>query len=217
MNSDVIAPGTKPRAYSYVRFSTPEQQRGDSFRRQMVLAREYADRHGLELDDTLDLQDLGLSAYRGANAESGRLGEFLELVRAGHIPRGSYLLVESLDRLSRQKARKALRPLEDIIEAGVYVVTLFDGRVYDLESIDGTDLLIAILFMIRAHEESETKGRRLRHAWEQKRTKAANPDARVRLTAIAPAWLRAEGEGFAVIEEYASVVREGVRNFVCEA
>ena len=36
----------KPKAYSYLRFSTPEQQQGDSKRRQLDLARHYADAHG---------------------------------------------------------------------------------------------------------------------------------------------------------------------------
>lgn len=201
------SPAASPKAFSYVRFSTPDQQKGDSYRRQVTLARRYADDHGLELDDSLDLQDLGLSAFRGANAESGRLGDFLELVRNGHIPKGSYLLVESLDRLSRQTARKALRTLEDIIEGGVNVVTLFDGRIYDLRSLEGTDLLIALLFMIRANEESATKARRLRHAWEQKREKAS-ASTPSRLTSVAPAWLRPSGDGFTVIPEYADVVQE---------
>ncbi|MGN7875561.1 recombinase family protein [Roseateles sp. 22389] len=197
----------RPKAFSYVRFSTPDQQKGDSYRRQVTIARRYADQHGLDLDESLDLHDLGLSAFRGANAESGRLADFLELLRDGHIPKGSYLLVESLDRLSRQTARKALRTLEDIIEAGVNVVTLFDERIYDLKSLEGTDLLIALLFMIRANEESATKARRLRHAWEQKREQAsASPGGR--LTSLAPAWLRATDNGFVVIEEYAEVVRD---------
>jgi DNA invertase Pin-like site-specific DNA recombinase len=34
------------------------------------------------------------------------LAEFLEMVRTGLVPRGSYLLVESQDRISRQAARK---------------------------------------------------------------------------------------------------------------
>ena len=41
------------KAYSYLRFSTPEQQRGDSFRRQTSLAADYAAQHGLELDTAL--------------------------------------------------------------------------------------------------------------------------------------------------------------------
>jgi DNA invertase Pin-like site-specific DNA recombinase len=36
----------KPRAYSYLRFSTPEQAQGDSARRQIDLATRYAATHG---------------------------------------------------------------------------------------------------------------------------------------------------------------------------
>jgi hypothetical protein len=35
----------RPKAYSYLRFSTPEQRKGDSFRRQWEKAKAYADRH----------------------------------------------------------------------------------------------------------------------------------------------------------------------------
>lgn len=37
------------KAYSYLRFSTTRQVRGDSARRQLELARDYAKRKGLEL------------------------------------------------------------------------------------------------------------------------------------------------------------------------
>src|SRR5690348_8616714 len=107
----------RPKAYSYLRFSTPEQERGDSLRRQASMAEAYADKHDLELDPR-SYRDLGVSAFRGANAETGMLGEFLELVRAKTIARGSYLLVESMDRLSRAKPRKAVRLLERLCEEG---------------------------------------------------------------------------------------------------
>ncbi len=44
---------TKPRAYSYLRFSTPEQMKGDSFRRQTGLAEAYALKHELGCSDIL--------------------------------------------------------------------------------------------------------------------------------------------------------------------
>jgi hypothetical protein len=56
---------TKPRAYSYTRWSTPEQSLGDSARRQIELAKRYAGKHGLVLDDTLRLSDEGVSGFRG--------------------------------------------------------------------------------------------------------------------------------------------------------
>ena len=89
-----------PTAYSYIRFSTPEQLKGDSLRRQLDLSEKYAIENGLELDTTLKLRDLGLSAYHKVNVEKGALGVFFEAIKDGRIKRGSYLLVESLDRLS---------------------------------------------------------------------------------------------------------------------
>ena len=49
-------------------------------------------------------------------------------VNDGLVPKGSVLLVEALDRVSRQSARKAVRILEDIVEGGITVVTLNDGK-----------------------------------------------------------------------------------------
>jgi DNA invertase Pin-like site-specific DNA recombinase len=194
-----------PKAYSYLRFSTPEQIRGDSFRRQSDAAAAYARMHGLELDER-SFQDLGVSAYRGANLETGRLGEFLEAVRIGAVERGSYLLVESLDRLSRASARRAVRVLEGICDEGVKVVTLGDGRLYDSHSLDSDPMAFmwAFLVAIRANEESATKSRRLREAWKAKRGRAGER----RLTAKCPAWLRpTEGGGFEPVEDKAATVR----------
>ena len=115
------------RAYSYLRFSTPDQQRGDSFRRQTAAADAYVLKRGMTLDTELTFNDLGVSAYRGRNSETGRLGDFLQAVEDGAVPAGSFLLVESLDRISRQAARRALRVLEDIVDRDI-TVTLNDER-----------------------------------------------------------------------------------------
>src|SRR4051812_33842997 len=83
------------RAYSYERFSSTEQGKGHGLRRQIERRDAYLARRGLTLDTTLRLSDPGVSAYRGRNATDGALGVFLELVRAGRIPPGSYLIVEN--------------------------------------------------------------------------------------------------------------------------
>src|SRR5262245_49272109 len=91
------------RAYSYIRFSKRVQANGDSLRRQLEGTQAYCDRKGLLLDDGLRLHDLGVSAYRGKNADVGALATFLEAVRIGRVPKGSVLIIESLDRLSRSE------------------------------------------------------------------------------------------------------------------
>jgi DNA invertase Pin-like site-specific DNA recombinase len=206
MDSGTARTSTKQKAYSYIRFSTPEQAKGDSLDRQLRLARSYATKHQLDLDETLTFDDKGISAFRGKNAEGGRLGDFLTAVRAELVPPGSFLLVESLDRISRQSARKALRSLEAICDAGISVVTLGDEHAYTKESLDSDpmSLLMSLLIFIRANEESETKSRRLKGAWEKKRSLAAHK----RLTRRAPAWVRFNEttEKFEIIEDRAAVV-----------
>lgn len=201
------SPASRPKAYSYVRFSTPEQEKGDSLRRQTAAAEAYAQRHGLDLDDRLTFRDLGVSAFLGANEEAGRLGEFLAAVEHGDIKPGSYLLVESLDRLSRKKPRKAVRLLERICEAGITLVTLDDQRVYTEEVLDEdqTALMVALLVAMRAHEESAKKGRRVAQAWENKRTNAKTKP----LTSKAPGWLKlkADRSGFEFMPGRAEIVR----------
>src|SRR4051794_17399302 len=100
------------KAYSYIRFSTPEQLKGDSLRRQLQLSRDYALQHGLELDE--ELKDIGVSAFKGKNRTDGALGRFINLVREGKIEPGSVLLVESLDRLSRDQILAALSQFSEI-------------------------------------------------------------------------------------------------------
>lgn len=196
-----------PKAYSYLRFSTPEQSRGDSFGRQADAAKAYAERHGLVLDES-SFEDLGVSAFRGRNSDIGELGRFLEAVRDGVVEKGSYLLVESLDRISRDKPRKATNVLAEICEEDITVVTLTDGRRYDLDVIDNDPMAFMYAFMvaIRANEESETKSRRLKAAWERKRENAKD----LPITKKCPLWLVPAPEtklGFTVNRKRANVVR----------
>jgi len=143
----------RPKAYSYIRFSTPEQAKGDSLRRQLEQSEKYCKEHGLVLDDTLRLTDRGLSAYHGIHKTKGMLGEFLKRVENGGIPEGSVLIVESLDRLSREEILTALNQFTGIIQAGIQLVTLADGQVYDRESINDnwTQLIIYKLKMLEEH------------------------------------------------------------------
>jgi DNA invertase Pin-like site-specific DNA recombinase len=198
-------PNEAPLAFSYLRFSTPDQQRGDSFRRQTDLAERYARDHGLRLDSR-SFADLGVSAFRGANLQTGKLGEFLEAVRRGIIPAGSYLLMESLDRMSRADPWDAVIELRNIVRAGVKVVTLSTGRVYGgSEVANEWELMEAVIVLTLAHQESAMKARRLKAVWHKKREDAPTKP----MTSIAPAWvkLRADRRGFDLVPDRAEVVR----------
>lgn len=208
-----------PKAYSYIRFSSVKQQKGDSVERQTRLSEDYAAKHGLVLDTDLNLRDLGISAYDRSNLKKGALGQFLRLVEEDRIPRGSYLLVESLDRLSRDKVMDALSIFTDILRAGIIIVTLADEQVYSYEKSNANwaSLIMSIVIMSRANEESAIKSMRLRSSWDAKRQNIAKK----RLTSRCPYWLKpAEGDkGFEFIPERVEVVkrifqlsRDGVGN-----
>ena len=64
--------GARPKAYSYIRFSTPEQAKGTSYERQLEAAQAFAGERGLELAEAT-YEDLGVSAYRNKNAQKGAL------------------------------------------------------------------------------------------------------------------------------------------------
>jgi DNA invertase Pin-like site-specific DNA recombinase len=194
-------------AYSYIRFSTTEQSKGDSQRRQLEKSQQYAAANGLELDDTLSFNDLGKSAFRGDHAASGGLGLFINAIDEGRVKKGSYLLIENLDRLSRQPAIDALTLLQSIVSRDITVVTLGDGRIYTQDSLrnDPTSLLVSIVVMFRAHEESRLKGARLRSAWTRK--KQTDARAGKPITNMTPAWLIVAEDAFQVIEERAATVR----------
>lgn len=199
-----------PIAYSYIRFSSEKQAKGDSIRRQKDLATQYIERHpelGLELDTTLQLTDEGLSAYKGVAQTKGSLGAFNRLVDDGKIEKGSYLLVESLDRLSRQTPRKAFIQLNTLIDEGIVVVTLNDNKVYTSASMDedkGMSLIFAIMLMARAHEESAEKARRVGTAWRQKMRRVADG---VQLTKRVPFWIVKEDRTKAIPEKVKIVKR----------
>jgi len=198
-----------PLAFSYVRFSTPEQSQGDSYRRQATMAADYAAAHGMTLDRSLNLFDLGVSAYRGRNVAQGALATFKKAVEDGRVPQGSVLLIENLDRLSRQTARVAARALEDIVDLGVDVVTLSDGRRYSEKALNEDPLafLMVVIGFLRGHDESLQKSRRLSAVWSAKRGRAHDAAAKI-MTARCPGWLtpRSDRSGFEVIPARAAIV-----------
>lgn len=194
------------KAYSYIRFSTPKQAQGDSYRRQLQQAIDYCAEHNLQLDDkTID--DFGTSAFRGANMSEGALGRFVDAVKHGEIEQGSYLLVESVDRLSRQAVEEALEQFLAIVRAGIVIVTLSDKQVFRRGQVDFTKLIVSIVYMARANDESEMKSRRSRAAWSNGREQARKNN-KVIANSRLPSWLTRDGEQIVPIPERVAIVNE---------
>jgi DNA invertase Pin-like site-specific DNA recombinase len=193
------------KAYSYIRFSTPEQMKGDSLRRQLAGSLQWATEHDYELDTSL--RDLGVSAYSGANRTEGSLKKFIDLIEQGHISEGSVLILESLDRLSREELTKSLNLFISILSAGIKIVTLADKQEYTAASINNIgNLVISLVSMARAHEESAIKSQRVRASLKARISNAHHK----KVTGRCPNWLKynKEDDEFEIIEERAELIRE---------
>lgn len=189
-------------AYPYIRFSSDIQSHGDSARRQKQLVTNWANQHpDYRLSETA-YTDEGLSAYHGKHA-SAELGRLMSDIENGTIRPSDCILIESLDRLSREDIQTASERLKAIQVKGVDVVTLNDETHYTVASLnDSFTLIKQILISQRAHEESEAKSKRMLQVWAEKR-REAEKSGRV-ITRMCPQWLKAnkDGTGFDVIHEH---------------
>lgn len=198
------------KAYSYIRFSSPEQAEGDSYRRQIEAAEKYAREKGLELvrDDEYAYFDKGVSAFTGENLKGGSLGRFLEHVKGGDIQGGSYLLVESLDRLSRQNPIDAFGLFVEILRAGITIVTVMESQCQSYTKDADTALIMyAVMQMAGAHTESARKSSRVRDAWGNKKRLAQ--EERKPLGGGCPLWLKyvKDEDRYELIQDRVGVVK----------
>src|SRR5574338_703337 len=206
----------KPRVYSYLRFSDPRQAAGSSADRQTEYARRWAAERGMVLDEALSMRDEGLSAYHQRHVKQGALGVFLAAVDEGRIAGGSVLIVEGLDRLSRAEPIQAQAQLAQIVNAGITVVTASDGREYNRASLKAQpmDLVYSLLVMIRAHDESDTKRKRVKAAIRRQcEGWLAGTWRGVIRNGKDPAWVTWTGQRFELVEERAAAVRLAVAMF----
>lgn len=200
---------TKTIVYSYVRFSTSAQALGASQKRQTEAAERYVaarEKEGWVLDRTLKMADLGVSAYTEKNITEGALGDFIQKVKDKEVAPGSVLLVENLDRLSRAEVMTAMEKFLGILRQGIRIVTLIDGQEYSSETLADNPyrLILSLVSMIRAHEESATKGARVADAWKRKRDLAIQTGKP--LTKQCPYWLTIETDPSTKVSRY--VLRE---------
>ena len=91
------------KAYAYVRYSSAIQATGDSENRQLTALDLFETATGTKVVEVI--YDKGKSAFRGDNARSGNFKEMLDRMESGAIHKGDYLVVESIDRITRRFAR----------------------------------------------------------------------------------------------------------------
>lgn len=207
-----------PKIWPYIRFSSEEQRKGDSLRRQQSLIESFAARpeivaEGAVLDSSLDLNDLGVSGYTGKNILKGRFKTFLDAVDSGVVKRGDYLAVEAINRITRLDPMESLPIILDLLRKGIKIAITSNSQVYKYGD-DITQIYVALGELQRAFTESNEKGRRVRDAWDAKKLRALQTGEVA--TSRLPLWLKAvkvivNGLTVRAIEEVserAEVVRE---------
>ncbi len=175
---------TRRKAISYIRMSSERQLQGHSLDRQLKATKNYCEKNNFELVE--ELTDIGLSGYSGAHRTRGQLGAFFEAMRRNEIEPEAVLIVESLDRLSREEPLTAITQFTEILNYGIEIHTLFDQQVYTRETVGSNMglLFLSIGSMLRAHQESQTKSKRLSSVWAKKKQ---NPNKII--TSQVPHWI----------------------------
>jgi DNA invertase Pin-like site-specific DNA recombinase len=195
-------------AYSYVRFSSKKQAEGDSERRQTDgWAEEWAAKHDSQF--VALKPDRGVSSFKGRNHKRGKFAAFLREIEAGLIPKGSVLLVENLDRITREQIDPATDLIKRILRAGVTIVTRSPEETFRPEDVNdlGKTILLAA-WMYRNNSESELKGVRVAATKENIRKTGFGKYGRK--IKKCPAWLRLsdDGKSYGVIADKAATVKK---------
>ena len=198
------------RAFSYQRVSSSHQAlKGRGLEGQSTDAEVWCQEQGLKLDTSLDLTDPGLSARYGEHAAHGCLGRFLALSQEGELGQKPILLVESIDRLSRQELIVAVQDvIFGLLRCGVNIHTLEDRQVYTFESVN-SDIGKAIQLIAKIHaaaEYSKKLSRRFERSWDQ--SIAELEAGRLpRANIFCPSWARLNGDQVELIPEKVVIVK----------
>ncbi|NOI91279.1 recombinase family protein [Vibrio splendidus] len=156
-----------PTIVNYARVSSTKQLQGVGLETQLQreVLEDLSLEHGLPIY-TEAFVDRGLSAFHGDHKEA-ELGRVLGLINNGQIASGSILVVFSLDRLSRESTNLAMLQLLQILNSGVRVYTHSDQKLYDSGGDTlSADLIMSLLIMERANEESRVKSQRIKGAMQ---------------------------------------------------
>lgn len=196
---------------AYLRWSTFEQGNCDrsSEVRQDAAINSYADHHGLKI--TTRLLDKGKSAYTGRNLSDGELGKLARRLNLLEIdPSRTLLIVEELDRLSRQPPGTMVTWITPLLNLGLTIVVAKTGQIIT-EATMNSDFGGFVQMMSQAFSANDF-GRKQsdkgKASWSKRRAMAAEGELIARHRARGWLGWNQDTKRFDVIEERAWLVRE---------
>ena len=192
-------------AIRYHRFSTKRQDRGSSIERQSEATQALCDAKGWTVIETL--ADLGQSAGKGDHLSVGNLGKLRKRIDAGLIASGTRLVVENLDRLSRQDYRTARRWIEDVTDRGIVVSVCNPALTLDAEAMSGSNIAAMFQHLLEANRATDESKRK--SVFQKKNIERMNDLMRQGIcpTPRVPSWLiGVKGQPLKINAERAALV-----------
>jgi len=187
--TELIAAQIEIPAIAYGRVSSEKQLHGEGLRRQREGSYRWISKHP-EMRIRLDVEkeDAARSAWKGNHVsdEDSALGSILEMVKSGALGPPLLLIVEHLDRLSRENPWRAHEQLAGMVRRGILVATTRDDKIYHLGSNIG-DIIMSVVYAAAAYDESVKKSERVSET-KQRRVLEAMMSKHV-LHQNAPGWL----------------------------
>lgn len=196
-------------AIQYARWSSMEQSKGSTLARQLEATAAHIEMMRWELRGE-PLIDKGRSAYTGDNLENGQLGQFASSIHSGAVDASNLVLVvEELDRLSRQPADVMLSWLSPLVRRGLTIKVVNTGQTISRAMLDHDmgGLMMILIGAFGSFTESRKKAERVSAAWEAKREAARNGQE-VQRGHRRPKWVEIAADGsFLVPENKALIIR----------
>lgn len=188
----------------YVRWSSAEQSKGHSEARQLGLCRDHAKRRGWNV--VREYIDSGMSAFTGAHRQLGELSKLQQEIEENRFTPGVILLVERLDRLSREAPGQFYLWLSALTQKGVTVATVDGDRTYS-GSLDMASIIEVVVKASLANDESVAKSGRVASAWASKRARLAAGDRQAMTTRV-PGWITVNDDRtFSLLADRAAIVK----------
>jgi DNA invertase Pin-like site-specific DNA recombinase len=188
---------------SYSRFSSDQQKKGDSLKRQLEIYQGIVQQHNL-IDIGQAFTDEGKSAYKGKHLD-GQLGALIELLQQQDLTDKPVLVIEKWDRLSRLEMNATIDLFRRVVKYAD-ILDASDGALYTSESLnDITGYITLGLKAHQAHIYSKNISDRVRAA--KKRASLESSEKRIKGRNY-PNWLKVVNDEFVVIESRAATIKK---------
>lgn len=198
---------TMRKCFLYSRVSSDAQISGDGLVRQEDKLKQYllqnAERLNLSTIDYEILVDSGISGWKDSNmGDTAALGQLFMRVESDEID-DSVLIVESLDRFSRENPFRVAGYISKLAEHGIDIIDVENNLV--IGPSNPWSSTISSIIANRAHEESTLKSKRIKAAWDSRRKKAK--ESGQYMIKNTPFWIDVLDDKY-VVNANASIVRE---------